>query len=80
MSEPDSDDDAEFSAMKTVYPMHVALAVIYKALSTRSDGAIRKKITELKKEKKVFGEAKTGYRLTTAGHSAAVIEIKKHVP
>jgi hypothetical protein len=61
------------------YLAHVALADIYKALATRSDGAIRNKITDLKGKKKVFGDGRSGYRLTTAGHTAAVDEIKTHV-
>ena len=60
------------------YPAHVMLPDVYKALANRSGGAIRNKVSHMKNEKKVFGDATMGYRLTSAGHRAAVEEIKKH--
>jgi hypothetical protein len=62
------------------YPAHMLLPDIYKALANRSDGAIRNKLSQMKNGKTVFGDAATGYRLTSAGYRAAIEEIRKHNP
>lgn len=59
------------------YPEYVSTEDIGKTLSRRSPSSIRGRISDLKGEKLIFGDASVGYRLTTPGHSAAIVEISK---
>ncbi|MBZ9807788.1 hypothetical protein LB542_16700 [Mesorhizobium sp. BR1-1-9] len=58
------------------YPERVPSADILKTMSARSAGSVRNRLGELRTEKLVHGDAKTGFRLTQAGYSAAVGEIQ----
>ena len=58
------------------YPDTVAVNSVLKSLSRRSEGTVRNRLRDLHAEKLVHGDAKSGYRLTQTGHSAAVTEIK----
>ncbi len=57
------------------YPDRVAVADILKTMSARSSGSVRNRLGELRTEKLLHGDGKTGYRLTQVGHAAAVAEI-----
>jgi hypothetical protein len=59
------------------YPDVVAVAKINKSLLDRSVGSINNRLSELRNEKQIFGDAKAGYRLTQAGVAAALEEISK---
>lgn len=58
------------------YPDAVPVGSVLKSLSRRSAGTVRNKLRDLHTEKLAHGDAKTGYRLTQAGHAAAVATIK----
>lgn len=57
------------------FPNRVAVADILKTMNGRRAASVRSRLSELRAEKLIFGEAKSGYRLTSAGHAAAVAEI-----
>jgi hypothetical protein len=57
------------------YPDSVAVAYILKTMSARNDGSVKNRLSELRTEKLLHGDGKTGYRLTQVGHAAAVTEI-----
>ncbi|WSG72962.1 hypothetical protein U8P80_15505 [Rhizobium beringeri] len=57
------------------YPERVAVADILKTMSARNDGSVKNRLSELRTEKLLHGDGKTGYRLTQVGHAAAVTEI-----
>lgn len=57
------------------YPDTVAVDSILGSLSRRSAGTVRNRLRDLHAEKLAHGDAKSGYRLTQAGHAAAVAEI-----
>lgn len=57
------------------YPDRVQSADILATMSGRTPGSVRSRLSELKGEKLIFGDGKTGYRLTTQGHRAALNEI-----
>lgn len=58
------------------YPDAVAVDSVLKSLSRRSAGTVRNRLRDLHAEKLAHGDAKSGYRLTQAGHAAAAAEIK----
>lgn len=58
------------------YPDTVAVDSVLRSLSRRSAGTVRNRLRDLHAEKLAHGDAKSGYRLTQAGHAAAVTEIK----
>lgn len=58
------------------YPDLVQTKNIIEDLSRRNQGTVRKRLRELHAQKLVHGNAASGYKLTTAGHDAAVAEIK----
>lgn len=60
------------------YPERVAVPDILKTMSARSPGSVKNRLGELRTAKLLHGDSKTGYRLTQAGHSAAVTEIRAH--
>lgn len=59
------------------YPDRVGISDILKTMSGRSAASVRSRLSELRAKKLVFGDATTGYRLTTAGHEAAAVEIER---
>ncbi len=59
------------------YPNRVAVADIQRTMNGRSAASVRSRLSELRTEKLIFGDAKTGYRLTVPGYTAAVAEIKR---
>jgi hypothetical protein len=58
------------------YPQRVMLKEILSSMKARSAGSVQNRLGEMKHNKLVHGNPKEGYRLTLAGHAAAVIEIK----
>ena len=61
------------------YPDVVPMKDILASLSRRSAGTVKNRLRDLHGEKLAHGNAKAGYRLTQAGHAAAVAEIEKLV-
>ena len=59
------------------YPDYVSIDDIKNTLSRRSASSIRGRISDLRREKLIFGDNSTGYRLTAPGHTATVVEISK---
>lgn len=58
------------------YPDTVSVDSVLSSLSRRSAGTVRNRLRDLHAEKLAHGDARSGYRLTQAGHAAAVAEIK----
>jgi hypothetical protein len=58
------------------YPDIVPVGNILHSLSARSPGTVRNRLRELRDEKLLHGEPKTGYRLTQAGYAAAAKAIE----
>lgn len=58
------------------YPDRVAVRDILNTMRGRSQASVRSRLSELRKEKLIFGDAQGGYRLTNAGHGFAVAEIE----
>ena len=58
------------------YPDVVPVESVVTALSRRSAGTVRNRLRELHAQKLAHGATRTGYRLTLAGHVAAVSEIQ----
>jgi hypothetical protein len=58
------------------YPDRVGQSEIMKSMEARSSSAVRGRIAELRNGKLLHGDPKQGYRLTQAGHAAAVGEIR----
>jgi hypothetical protein len=63
--------------MHSHYPDRVKLPDIMKSLETRSASAVRGRINELRKEKLLYGDPQHGYRLTQAGHSITLVEMRR---
>lgn len=59
------------------YPERVLVPSILKSLSARSPGSVKNRLGDLRTAKLLHGDGKTGYRLTQAGHAAAVAEIRQ---
>lgn len=59
------------------YPDRVPLADITRSMTARSPGSVRNRLAEMRTEKLVVGDGRTGYCLTRAGHAAAVDEIRR---
>jgi hypothetical protein len=59
------------------YPERVPVPNILKSMSARSAGSVKNRLGELRTAKLLHGDGKTGYRLTEAGHAAAVAEIRQ---
>lgn len=66
--------------MHSHYPDAVPVANLVASLSRRSSQTVKNRLREMHGEKVLHGDAKSGYRLTTAGHAAAVKEIKALSP
>jgi hypothetical protein len=58
------------------FPDRVLVPAILQTMAARSPASIRNRLGELRLSKLVHGDSKTGYRLTQAGHAAAVDEIQ----
>lgn len=58
------------------YPERIRADEIFKSMSARNSGSIRNRMSQLRGEKLLHGDAKIGYRLTQAGHQAAVEQIR----
>jgi hypothetical protein len=59
------------------YPDRVAVTDILKTMSGRSAGSVKNRLGELRADKQIFGDAKTGYRLTSPGYTTVVAEIQR---
>jgi len=59
------------------YPKIVTLDELYRSMSRRNPGSVRKKIRDLYFEKLAQGDVKAGYVLTQSGYAAAVKEIQR---
>ncbi|MGH6886501.1 MAG: hypothetical protein ACREGK_10560, partial [Geminicoccales bacterium] len=59
------------------YPERAAVPDILRSMKARSPGSVRNRLGELRTEKLLHGDAKAGFRLTQAGHAAAVEEIRR---
>jgi hypothetical protein len=58
------------------YPDAIPVTSVLKSLSRRSAGTVRNRLRDLHIEKLAHGDSVSGYRLTQAGHAAAVVEIR----
>jgi hypothetical protein len=61
--------------LHSFYPDRVQLAGIVKSMRARSPASVRNRLGEMRNEKLVYGDPKSGFRLTQAGHAAAVREV-----
>lgn len=59
------------------HPQHVAVADLKRSMSARSAGTVQNRLGELRFGKLIHGDNKIGYRLTRAGYSAAIEEIRE---
>ena len=62
--------------LHSYYPDVVPVETVFKGLSRRSVGTVRNRLRDLDAQKLLHGNTRAGYRLTRAGHAAAVSEIK----
>lgn len=62
--------------MHSYYPDAVPVDTVVKSMIRRSAATIRNRLRGLHANKLVHGDPKSGYRLTNAGHAAAVAEIR----
>ena len=62
--------------LHSYYPDTVPVESVIKGLSRRNSGTVRQRLRDLYVQKLAHGDTKSGYRLTHAGHAAAVSEIK----
>lgn len=58
------------------FPERVPVSAILATMSARSAGSVKNRLGELRTAKLLHGDGKAGYRLTQAGHQAAVAEIQ----
>jgi hypothetical protein len=58
------------------FPERVPVSSILATMSARSAGSVQNRLGELRTAKLLHGDGKAGYRLTQAGHQAAVAEIR----
>jgi hypothetical protein len=58
------------------FPERVPVASILATMSARSAGSVKNRLGELRTVKLLHGDGNVGYRLTQAGHQAAVAEIQ----
>ena len=61
--------------LHSYYPDRVPVGDILKSMSARSPGSVKNRLAELRNAKLLHGDGGSGYRLTQAGHAAAVAEI-----
>ena len=62
--------------LHSYHPSVAPLTSVIRGLSRRNAGTVRKRLRDLHEQKLAHGNSKSGYRLTRAGHDAAVSEIK----
>ena len=62
--------------LHSYFPDAAPVQTVIKDLSRRSAGTVRNRLRDLRAQKLAHGDTKLGYRLTCAGHDAAVSEIK----
>lgn len=62
--------------LHSYYPDVVSMGSLLQSLSRRQPRTVRTRLRELHGKKLTHGDAKSGYRLTRAGHAVAVSEIK----
>jgi hypothetical protein len=58
------------------YPEPVKVGDILQSMKARSPGSVRNRRRELSTEKLLYGDSKTGFRLTRAGYAAAMREMR----
>jgi hypothetical protein len=61
------------------YPQVMPLTSVLISMKARSAGSVKNRLGKMRTEKLVHGDAKSGYRLTQAGHAAAVAEVESLV-
>jgi hypothetical protein len=59
------------------FPERVDVDNILKSMSARSELSVRNRLGEMRTQKLLYGDSGNGYRLTQAGHAAAVEEINR---
>lgn len=59
--------------LHSVYPNYLLASDILASLKARAQGSVKNKLSELKKDKLIFGDKDKGYRLTQAGFDAAAV-------
>lgn len=62
--------------LHSCYPGYLSVHDIVRSMRTRSSGSVKNRLADLRKSKLLHGDGKIGYRLTQAGHAAAVLEMK----
>ena len=62
--------------LHSYYPDTVSVDAVMKSLSRRKAGTVRSRLRDLHAQKLLHGDTKSGYRLTRAGHTVIVAEIK----
>ncbi len=62
--------------LHSYYPDSVTVDTVIKGLSRRNARTVRNRLRDLHAQKIVHGDAKSGFRLTRAGHAATVSEIE----
>jgi hypothetical protein len=63
--------------LHSYFPKAILITDITRSMKARSAGSIRNRLSELRTEKFLHGDGKAGFRLTQAGHAAAVAEIRQ---
>jgi len=58
------------------FPERMPVSSILAAMSARSAGSVKNRLGELRTAKLLHGDGKVGFRLTQAGHQAAVVEVQ----
>lgn len=58
--------------LHSFYPEKVPMKKVSESLSRRNAGSVRNRLRDIHAKKLVHGDGKTGYRLTAAGHTAAL--------
>ena len=61
--------------LHSYYPDAVSVECLMGGLSRRNSGTVRNRLRDLHGQKLAHGDSRSGYRLTRAGHAAAVAEI-----
>lgn len=59
------------------YPDSVPVTDIMKSLRGRNVQSVRKRLGELRSEKFIFGDNKTGYQLTNTGYAEAISQVEQ---
>jgi hypothetical protein len=59
------------------YPEQVPVPSLLQSMSARSPGSVKNRLGELRTAKLLHGDGRKGYRLTRAGYTAAIAEIRQ---